>query len=236
MWWETLGNVRHDHRNYYSWVTLRDLGLAVGLAAPLANTSLDEDFQSWYQRDVRSSGTDDFARFWKTFGEGQIFIPAFAGIAFAGGLLEGLPLCGPAGQYAGRVTRGYLVGAPPMLLMQVLLGASRPDETAFGSRWKPFDDSNAVSGHAFVGAMPFITAAQMTERPLLKTGFYLASTYPAFSRVNDNAHYLSQIALGWWTAWLACRAVNEPDLRERSVWFQPWDEPGTAGVSVFYRR
>lgn len=236
MWREAWNNARHDHRNYYSWITLRDLGLAVGLAAPLANTSLDEDFQSWYQRDVRSSGTDDFARFWKTFGEGQIFIPAFAGIAFAGGLLEGIPFCSPAGEYAGRVTRGYLVGAPPMLLMQVLLGASRPEEGAFGSRWQPFRDSNAVSGHAFVGAIPFITAAQMTRRPLLKAGFYLASTYPAFSRVNDNAHYLSQAALGWWMAWLACRAVSEPDLRARSVWFQPWSEADTVGICLLFRR
>jgi len=207
----------------------------VGLAAPLANTSLDEDFQSWYQRDVRSSGTDDFARFWKTFGEGQIFIPAFAGLAFAGDLLEGLPLCGAAGEYAGRVTRAYLVGAPPMLLMQLVLGASRPDETALGSQWKPFDDSNAVSGHAFVGAVPFIAAARMTDRPVLKTGFYLASTFTAWSRINDNAHYFSQAALGWWMAWLACRAVDEPDLRRRRVCFEPWGQPGTLGMALFCR-
>ncbi len=231
-WWR----ICEDHRHYYCCDTMRDLFCGVAGGAVLANTSLDGDFQSWYQHDVRSSGTDEFATFWKTFGEGQIFIPAYAGLAVVGGMFPQRPLVAGVGEFSDRVTRGYLVGAPPMLFMQALLGASRPGESDVESQWKPFDDSNGVSGHAFVGAVPFITAARMCHRPLVKATFLTLSTFPAWSRVNDDAHYLSQACLGWWMAYLACRAVDHTDSQQRDLTFTPWVAPEVAGVGLVYRR
>jgi len=230
-----------DYRHYYRWTTLGDLALGVALMAPVANTSLDEQFQDWYQDDVRSAGLDDYARFWKPWGEGQIFIPAFAGLAVACNALGERPivgqgLFGTAGDYSWRVTRGYLVGAPPMLLMQALLGGSRPGEANVGSQWKPFDDTNGVSGHAFMGAVPWITAARMTQRPLLKCGFYVLSTHTAWSRLNDDDHYLSQICLGWWMAYLACRAVDETAAEASSVAVQPIATREFSGFALVWRR
>ncbi len=229
-------NVRNDYRNYYSWLTMRDLLLGIAMASPLANTSLDDDFQGWYQRDVRSPGTDDFSEFCKTFGEGQIFIPAFAGLAVVGSIFEDRPLFEGVGQFGDRVTRGYLVGAPSMLFMQVMLGGSRPGEVTVQSRWKPFDDSNAVSGHAFIGAVPFITAAKMVENPWAKSGLYLCSTFTAWSRVNDDRHYLSQACLGWWMAYLACRAVDDTECKDRCYAFAPLATPEITGVGVVVQR
>ena len=83
---------------------MRDLLCAVAGASVLANTNLDEDFQRWYQRDVRSSGCDNFAAFWKTFGEGQIFIPAFAGLGLVGGMFEDFRLVFPFGMAQDPVT------------------------------------------------------------------------------------------------------------------------------------
>lgn len=228
--------IRSDYRNYYSCGTMRDLWLGVAGGAVLANTSLDEDFQNWYRRDVRGSGTDDFAAFWKTFGEGEIFIPAYAGLALVGGIFQDRPLIGPVGEFSDRVTRGYLVGAPPMLLMQAMLGGSRPGEHGVGSQWKPFDDSNAVSGHAFIGAVPFITAAKMSDRPWMKATFYTLSTFPAWSRVNDDAHYLSQACLGWWMGYLACRAVDQTEYEQRCLTFTPLVTPGVTGMAMVVQR
>jgi len=227
--------VRSDYGNYYSWPTMRDLLLGVAMASPLANTSLDGDFQDWYQRDVRSEGTDDFSSFWKPFGEGRVFIPAFACMAVALCPFEDRPVLGTTADFSSRVTRGYLVGAPPMLFMQVLLGGSRPGEDPVGSRWKPFDDDNAVSGHAFVGAVPFITAAQMVDNPWAKGTLYVCSTFTAWSRVNDDRHYLSQICLGWWMAYLACRAVDDTE-RDPAFTMLPIATPEMAGVGVMWRR
>ena len=236
-------DIRSDHLGYYSWPTLRDLGLGVIVAAPLANTSMDGDFRDWYQQRVRTRGTDDLATFWKTFGEGQIFIPSFAVLAVVGNCCPRRPLMTAASDYSGRVTRAYLVGAPPMLLMQLTLGAGRPDEHSVGSQWRPFQDNNGVSGHAFMGSVPFITAAQCVDSPLLKGTFYVLSTFPAWSRINDDAHYLSQAMLGWWMGYLACRAVNQPPSSQPprplagAQWkLLPLVTPEMTGLGVTLRR
>ena len=225
-----------DYEHYYTWSNMRDLMLGVAAGSLLANTSMDQDFQDWYQDDVRSAGTDDFSSFWRTFGDGYIFIPAFAALAAAGSACDGHPLGDATGDFSARTTRAYLVGAPPMVFMQYCLGGSRPGETEFESRWRPFEDSNAVSGHAFIGAVPFITAAKMTDRPLLKGGFYLCSTFPAWSRVNDDKHYLSQICLGWWMAYLACNVVNRTECEDRRLTLTPVTTPEMVGMGVIYRR
>ena len=58
-----------------------------------------------------------------------------------------------------------------------------------------------------MGALPFITAAKMTDKPLLKVAWYSLSVMPGISRINDNAHYLSQVALGWTLSYLVSSAV-----------------------------
>jgi len=230
------GQVWGDYKNYYTGQTGLELLAGVGVGAALANTSIDEHFDNWYQTHVRSSGTDDFAKVCKEFGNGQIVIPAFAGLALIGTMYDDTS-CGSAlGEFGVRVTRGYLVGAPPMLLMQRALGSGRPGETSDGSAWRPFADSNGVSGHAFMGAMPFITAAQMTENPWTKGCLYSLSVLPAWSRVNDHDHYLSQAVLGWWMAYLAASAVNRTDLANQDVTLEPWVTPDGAGVALIVRR
>ena len=231
-WHETTVHVVADYRNYYRWHTALEMGIAVGLAAPLANTSLDQDFRDWYQQDVRSSGTDDLSSFWKPWGEGKIFVPAWAGLAVVGKMLEDRPVFSVVGDFSDRTTRAYIVGAPPMLLMQFVLGASRPGETPDTSHWKPFDDTNSVSGHAFIGAVPFLTAANMVENPWAKGTFYALSTFTGWSRVNDDRHYLSQVCLGWYMAYLAARSVDETQHAERLVRVVPIASPQMTGFGI----
>lgn len=233
---ETGRNVCRDHAHYYSGRSLRNLGLSIALAAPLANTSMDHDFRDWWQDDVRSSGTDRAAAFWKVFGEGGIFIPAMACLSLAGHALEDRPVFNLAGDFGDRATRAYLVGAPSALLMQVVLGASRPGETHYNSRWRPFADSNAVSGHAFLGAVPFITAAQMTDNRTAQAVLYLGSACTGWSRINDDAHYLSQAILGWYMAYLACRSVDATELDLEPVSLVPIAGPEWSGLGLVWRR
>ena len=165
----------------------------------------------------------------------MLVIPAFVGLGLVGCLGDG-PVLDSAGELGGRVSRSYLVGAPPMLLMQLTLGASRPGETPYGSHWKPFDDDNGVSGHTFIGAVPFITAAQMTENPWARGGLYLCSTFTGWSRVNDDYHYLSQVGLGWWMAYLSCRAVSQTESQDDRLTFAPLATSEMTGIGVTYRR
>lgn len=232
MWIEARQNVCCDYRNYYDCDTMAKLAYSLALGSVLANTSLDQDFRDWYQDDVRSTETDNFADFWKTFGEGHLFIPSFACLALAGKFVEDLPILGTAGEFGARTTRAYLVGAPPMLLMQFVLGASRPEETNHDSYWDPFQDTNSVSGHAFVGAVPFIAAADMTDSFLLKSGLYACSTLTGFSRINDDCHYLSQVILGWWMAYLACEAVDDTQRNRHGISFMPIASTDAVGFAA----
>ena len=234
IWCEARQNVCSDYRNYYCRDTMAKLACGLVLGSVLANTSMDQDVQDWYQQDVRSTDTDNFAEFWKTFGEGHLFIPAYACLAVAGKFVEDWPVVGPVGDFGARTTRAYLVGAPPMLFMQFMLGASRPGETNHSSHWDPFQDTNSVSGHAFIGAVPFITAAKMTDSFVLKSGLYACSTLTGFSRINDDCHYLSQVVLGWWMAYLACEAVDQTQLNRHGMTFMPIASTDSVGFSAIY--
>ncbi|MDY0166211.1 MAG: hypothetical protein RBS80_06680 [Thermoguttaceae bacterium] len=104
---QTGQKIGSDHAHFYSRRTLFDLALGIAVAAPLANTSVDHDFRDWWQADMRTSGTDRAAVFWKTFGEGSIFIPAFACLGLAGQALGDRPVFDIAGEFGGRASRAF---------------------------------------------------------------------------------------------------------------------------------
>ncbi len=224
-----------DYRAFYSWPSLRDLFIGIAAGGVLANTSLDQDFRDWYQERVCTSDLDRIARGWKFYGEGTILIPSYVGLAFLGAMYDDQPWGGPLGEFGSRATRGFLVGAPAVVLGQTVLGAARPAANSDNSHWEPFHSSHGISGHAFVGALPFITAAKMCDEPWLKATCYGLSVLPAWSRVEHDKHYLSQAVLGWWFAYLACRAVDRPSGPDNAYSVAPLISPDLVGVSLTYR-
>ncbi|MHB8901521.1 MAG: hypothetical protein ACYC6Y_22445 [Thermoguttaceae bacterium] len=231
---EAKGNVLSDHRNFYDWQTMTELACGLVLGGAMANTSMDQNLRDWYQDDVRTDDTDDFAGFWNNLGVGHIFIPSYACLALACKLLDNGPIFEVTGEFSGRVTRAYLVGAPPVLFMQFALGASRPDEADHGSYWDPFDDMNSLSGHAFIGAVPFITAAHMTDSVALRSGLYACSTLTGLARFNNDDHYLSQVILGWWMAYLACEAVDQTEFNRHGMTLMPIASAEMVGVQGIF--
>ena len=210
--WQT---VKDDYKDFYSGDRLLHMGLAFGAGAIVANTHMDEAFQKWYQTDIRGGATDDIAGGVKNFGEWQYLIPATFGAALLDHFIDSEQYQTTIGRWGARSARAYILGTPLLLVTQVFTGASRPSEGR-GSAWRPFDNTHGVSGHAFVGAVPFLTIARMNDdNPWVKYLFYGASTLTAISRVNDNAHYLSQAALGWYLAWQATDTVADRDKHNR---------------------
>lgn len=120
-----------------------------------------------------------------------------------------------------------------MLLAQRLTGGSRPDEKDRDSRWLPFQDNNGVSGHAFMSSLPFINAAKMTDRPLLKSVFYAGSLLGPLSRVNDDDHYPSQVALGWWMAYVAATAIDRTEMAGSNLKLYPYTAASGATGGMF---
>ena len=219
-----------DYQDFYSPRGLAIVGVQVGAAAVLANTSLDQNFQNWHDNSVRSADSDDLADKVRWLGEGKIMIPVFAGAAiFECFARDDQPVFQAVGNWGSRCSRSVLVGGPTVLGLGYLLGASRPIEGR-GSGWKPFEDNNSASGHAFMGATAFLNAAQMTECVPLKVAYYGLSTLPAWSRVNDQRHYLSQVLLGWGIAWLAADVADRTERSQRNWIVLPYGGDGGLGL------
>jgi membrane-associated phospholipid phosphatase len=178
-----------------------------GVAALLANTTADGRIQNWYQNEVRYSETDNLAKYVKPFGNGRFTLPVYAGAALLGIVPLESGTVKTVSKWGQMSLRAILVGAPPMLTLQKALGASRPYENT--SDWRFFKDNNAVSGHAFMGAIPFMTAARLAENNFIRYSFYLCSSLTALSRINDHKHYFSQSLLGWWIALLSVSSLSE---------------------------
>ena len=226
--------VRDDLRQFYSAPVLGGLALGVGAAAPLANTSADRTIRRWYQERIRRDGLNPVSTAASIGGQAWVVWPLWMECnALRGGAGEDYYLDGGLYEWGNRSLRAVATGYPAVLGLYVLLGASRPGYND-DSRWHPFQDIHGVSGHTFVGAIPFLTAATMVDEPLYKVPLFLGSFLTGWSRIHDDRHYFSQVALGWWIAYLSVHSVDQTQ-EERAVTFTPFtaDGPGF-GVQVRY--
>ena len=231
----TRDNVFSDYANYYSRGTLGEFLVILAPAAVFANSDWDADVDIWYQEHVRSNATNRAASFVKPLGNGVYTIPFYVSAKFLGEYFDDWPGMALLGEFGDRSTRALAVGAPPLLAVQYLTGGGRPSDFQDNSYWRPFHASNGASGHAFMGAVPFLTLAGMTDDPLAKCFFYACSPWTGFSRINDNAHYLSQVWLGWWLAYLACDAVDKTEKGKGPLLITPLCTPDMTGVGVVYQ-
>jgi membrane-associated phospholipid phosphatase len=231
-------NVVGDHLNFYSPRGLIVLGVGVGVAAVLANTPVDQGIADGYQDHIHtgSGGMSRVVHQTKTFGNGWVTMPICAAATVAGLAMSDRPAMNTVGDWGQRSLRTALVGGPPLLFLQFATGGSRPGEDDNGSQWRPFADNNGASGHAFMGAVPFMVAAKMTENIWLKSSLYGASLLCGWSRIDDNHHYASQVVLGWWLAYAAATAVDMTQSGESNFNVVPLPLPDAAGLGLEWRR
>jgi hypothetical protein len=204
-----------DYRRFYSPPELFALAGGIGLAAVFANAdigdkTIDENFQQWHHEHVATHNARKFAYVVKEF---------YAVCSGAGQAWESSPTARTIGEWGDRSLRSFFVGGPVILALQYGLGASRPEDHTNGSRWVPFFAENSASGHAFIGGINFINAAMMTDNVPLKSALYVASIVPGWSRIIQDKHYISQVVLGWWVAYLSASAVD-------------WNERGTSDWQI----
>ena len=197
-----------DTKTFYGKKSLLKLGLGLGVGAIMANTNIDENIANWYQDDVRSHTTNTIAKNFKPFGTLKTVAISYAALGSIAFVTQTTPLGKHIGSFMGKNIQALIISAPTVLLLQRLTGGDRPSHGS--SHWQPFDYDHGVSGHAYLGAIPFLTAAKNSDHWLPKALFYGASTLTGLSRINDNQHYASQVLLGWWIAYLATDAVAHP--------------------------
>lgn len=206
---QAWGTVKSDYANFYQEKTLWRAAKVYAVGGIMANTNIDTAFQTWHQDNVVSETSIDIARVSKLFGEKSILVP----ISLAAASMQLMDQDSATGSWGEKTMRAYLVGGPAMYAVQLLTGASRPKDHYQDANWRPFNDNNGVSGHSFVGAVPFITLAKMENlAPWQQNLAYFASGLSAWSRIHDDAHYLSQAMLGWYMAWESVNSVNDDNI------------------------
>lgn len=216
---------RHYRRCYSRRGFLR-YGAALLVAGALVYSGADEALDQWHRRSIRGAASDAVARRLKFLGERFFFL--YWGV-FA--LLDGLWRSTALSRWGRRNFEAMVVGLPALWTMQYGLGASRPTDSGntAGPRWRrPFHDDNSASGHAFMGAIPFLTLARAARAPLPRAAALTAAAGTGWSRLNDRKHYLSQVLLGWAAAWRAVEAVTPPgqDAQRASV-MRPAPDPAS---------
>lgn len=220
----------NDFKVFYLTDNMLYLCAAIAAAAPLANTHADIGIRDWYQRGAgngRSRAADETAKVFKDFGDYRYTVPILVALSFTEHLCPDSPAAGVVSDFSNRSLRAMAVGAPAVGILQVGLGSTRPFTQ--DSRWHPFRSNKAVSGHGFIGAVPFLTAASMTESRALKFLLVAASLGPTWSRLHDDDHYFSQCLLGWSIAYLSVQSVNQTESRFRLV---PVELPNGIGMGV----
>ncbi|MCA9266468.1 MAG: phosphatase PAP2 family protein [Planctomycetales bacterium] len=221
--------VANDHWNYYSFNNLAVLGTGFAGGAIMANTNVDRTIYEHFNASVLHAPSDEWYETLhapKEMGNGIYTLPVF-GAAWGLGRMSSHPSGQAVGEWGERCLRTFLVGAPPVLVMQRVTGAGRPEEGS--SAWDIWSDNNGVSGHAFMGSLPFLAMAQMSEKPLAKLSFYAISVAVPLSRINDGDHYTSQVVLGWWMAWSASMAVDATQAGDQNWRLHPLVGPDYSG-------
>lgn len=239
--WEGLGayyrprlrGLAEDYKNFYWSENLLYLGGAIAIAAPLANTNADQTVRTWYQRGAgngRFVGLDHTADVFNGIGNWEAAVPVLLACSLVGYAWDDNAAAAAVGEFGNRSVRALAVGAPSVIALQFGLGAGGPNDPP-DSRWRPGQSDHGVSGAAFVGAVPFLTAASMTDSAALKTLFVVGSLGPSWASIHNDDHYLSQVLLGWSIAYLSVHSVN---LTESVSHFRlvPCEIPKGVGIGV----
>ena len=165
---------------------------------------LDGPSQRFFQ-DHRSAGRDDWARAIRRFGQPEVFGTVTLGLV-ATGLVSGDANLTRAG---GRLAATLALAGATSTLAKLALGRPRPSESLDVDGYAPFSGQDAMpSGHTTVAFALATALADDIHRPWATVGLYTLATGVGWSRINDNRHWLSDVAGGAVVGITSAKLVN----------------------------
>ena len=165
---------------------------AVMLGGLSALMLIDHPSQQLFQRH-RTGEANDLASTLRHFGQIEVYGTITAGIVGAGLLSGNHELTRSGGRLAATLA---LAGAASSVA-KLTLGRPRPDQSNDADGYVPFSGQEAMpSGHT---TMAFALATALSDdlhRPWASVGLYTLAAGVGWSRLNDNRHWLSDVAAG----------------------------------------
>jgi hypothetical protein len=198
-----------DFSIYFGKDNLQDLGIMFAAIATMANTNIDYSISHRWKKSIHSPFSHDFFKVPDGLGKFN-YVATYLGTMALGHWQCDTEVGHTLYTWGYRSLRTiFLVGVQDPFYGW-LIGNGRPYDGRKTSRWKPFKKGGEAgcSGHSFNGAVPFMTAAMMTDSVPLKLGFYGIALLPGLARINKQSHYTSQVLLSWTIAYLAARSVD----------------------------
>jgi membrane-associated phospholipid phosphatase len=176
--------------------------LAVGALSGLM--LLDQPVQRFAQ-DNRSSAGDDFARAVRHGGQPEIYGTVTLGLLGVG-LLSGDHEVTRAG---GRLAATLLVAGGITTVGKWAFGRPRPSESLDVDGYVPFSGQDAMpSGHTTMAFALATALADDIRKPWASVGLYTLATGVGWSRINDNRHWISDVAAGALVGITSAKLVN----------------------------
>lgn len=159
----------------------------------IATASLaDGAVNDWIQ-DRRTPQSDDLARIFRYGGEAEVTFGISGGIVVAGTIAGDEQLQRSGGRVLlSIVTAGLASGA-----VKVLAGRYRPAETDNPYIFKPFSGHDSFpSGHATMAFALATSLSNEIDNGWASAALYTFATGTAWSRLNDERHWLSDVLAG----------------------------------------
>jgi len=165
---------------------------------------LDNSTQRLTQRH-RSDAGDDLASGVRRVGQPEVYGTITLGLLGAG-IISGNHELTRAG---GRLVATLFVAGATSTLAKLTFGRPRPSQSHDSDGYIPFSGQEAMpSGHT---TMAFALATALSDdihRTWASVGLYTVATGVAWSRVNDNRHWLSDVAAGAVVGVTSAKLVN----------------------------
>lgn len=202
-------HVIDDYKVHYGFYGLPRLLAGLSIAGILANTDGDHSLRDEWQKHLRNKSSDNFFSWIDDYGsvsQYQYVIPIYLISSWAGYHSDNKTICW-IGKWGAQSFRALLLGAPQQAILTEMLGSPRPPQGP--SKWSWFKHNRAVSGHAFYGSLPILSAAKLTDSIPAKVALYTLSLLPPIARIHNDKHYTSQAFLGWWIALQSTNSVAQ---------------------------
>jgi membrane-associated phospholipid phosphatase len=172
-----------------------------GLSALMA---LDPPSQDLVQ-DNRSTQSNDVARVFRPIGQFEIYGSVTLGLLGAG-LISGNDEITRAG---GRLAATLVLAGVASSGLKLAVGRLRPNESSDANGFSPFTGQDAMpSGHTTVAFAMAAALADDINRTWASVGLYTLATGVGWSRMNDDKHWLTDVAAGAVVGITSAKLIN----------------------------